>query len=141
MTFTYGEDLTDDVDFVRFHTGDTVSDQSFLSDEIIASLISTKGSKEAAVIAGLRYITTRLSQPGFKADWLQVDNTEARKGYMAILREKEREFGLSRMTASTKTAYRADSAETEAPDYEGGRGPGGGDDWDDRYPFDGRYWP
>ena len=109
MTFTYTETLTDDRDFVRFHTGDTVSDQSYLSDEIIASLITAQGSKEAAVIAGLRYITTRLSQPGFKADWLQVDNKSAREGYMQMLREKEREFGLSRMTASTKTTYRADS--------------------------------
>lgn len=140
MTFTYTEDLTVARDYVRFHTGDTVEDQAFLSDEIITSMIAVEGSNDAAVIAGLRYIVTRLSQPGFSADWLSVDNKSAAESYRMMLREKQREFGLSQMTSSSKTAYRGDSAQTTTPDYEGGRGPGGGDDWDDRYPFDGRYW-
>lgn len=141
MAFTYTEDLTVERDFVRFHTGDTVEDQSFLSDAIITSLLATEASKEAAVISAVRYIMTRLAQPNFTADWLTIDNEAAREGYRLILREKEREFGLSSMVTSEKTAYREDSAQTSAPDYEGGRGPGGGDDWDNRYPFDGRYWP
>lgn len=136
MTFTYTEDLTVARDYVRFHTGDTVSDQSFLSDEIITSLIAVEGSNNAAVIASLRYIMTRLSQPNFRADWLQVDNASARKGYETILREKEREFGLSRMSTSEKTAYRADSSQTEAPDFTNGRGPGGGVIDDDNALFD-----
>jgi len=141
MTFTYTEDLTVERDFVRFHTGDTVEAQSFLSDEIITSMISVEGSKEAAVVAGLRFIVTKFSQPNFTADWLTVDNKTAADSYRMMLREKQREFGVGSMTSGTKTVYREDSAQIEAPDYEGGRGPGGGEDWDDRYPFDGRYWP
>lgn len=121
MTFSYDEDLTDDVDFVRFHTGDVVEGESFLSDEIIASLVTTKGSKEAAVIAGIRHIIQRLSQPNFRADWLQIDNKSAREGYQAMLADKQAEFGLNTLVGGVVRPYREDSAQVEAPDYTDGR--------------------
>jgi hypothetical protein len=51
MAFTYTEDLTNDRDFVRFYAGDTVEATSALSDAIIASLLATQPSREAAVVA------------------------------------------------------------------------------------------
>lgn len=117
MTFTFGEDLTDSGDYVRFHTGDTVS-PGFMSDELITSLIAVEGTNNAAVIAGLKYIIAQLSRPNFTADWLSVSNADARKGYQQMLDEKRREFGVSAITASTTHVYRADSDATEAPDYD-----------------------
>lgn len=137
MTFTYSEDLSVERDFVRFHTGDVVQGQAFLSDEIIASLIAQEGSREAAVIGGLKHIISRLNQPTFRADWLQVSYKDAADGYRAMLREKQREFGLNAITASSVATYRADSGQTESPDYSNGRGPGRGYD-EDEYDF--RNW-
>lgn len=128
MTFTYTEDLTDDVDFVRFHTGDVVSDESFLSDGIITSLVATTGSKEAAVIAAIRHIIARLSTPNFRADWLQVDNEAARRGYETLLKEKQKELGFGALVSTGINTYRADSAQTEEPDYSDGRPGLGGTD-------------
>lgn len=126
MTFSY--DLSNgfnDVERVRFHTADTVSASAWLQDEEITALIAEKGGWQAAVIAGLRYIIMKLSQPDFKADWLQVSNAEARNGYAAMLDEKKAEFGLGGLVATVTHTYRADSAQTEEPDFTGGR-PGGG---------------
>lgn len=121
MSFSYGDDLTVAVDFVRFHTGDVVSGQNFLSDEIIASLVATTGSNQAAVIAALKHIIMRLSQPNFTADWLKVENHQAREGYQKMLAEKKQEFGIGGITATATHTYRADSAETAEPDYSDGR--------------------
>ncbi len=128
MAFTYTEDLTLDVDFVRFHSGDVVEDESFLSDAIIGSLVTTTGSKQAAAIAAIRHIIGRLPTPNFRADWLQVDNESARKGYEALLKEKQKEFGLGGLVASAINTYRADSAQTEEPDFTDGRPGTVGDD-------------
>ena len=109
MTFSFGSDLTDDIDFVRFEIGDTTEGQNFLSDELITSLVATTGSTETAVIKGLKYIITQLSKPDFKADWLSVSNAEARKGYQAMLTEKKQEYGLGGITAGVTYTYRVDS--------------------------------
>lgn len=121
MTFTYTENLTVDVDFVRFHTGDVVSSQAWMSDELITSLVSVSGSKERAVIAAFRHIIARLSQPNFQADWLRVDNDKAREGYERQLTAKARELGISTITADVVHTYRGDSAATEEPDFTNGR--------------------
>jgi len=116
MTFTFGEDLTDANDYVRFHTGDTVS-TGYMSDELITSLVAVESSNNNAVIAGLRYIITQLSRPDFKADWMTVSNEAARVGYEGMLRDKLTEFGIAKRTASVTNVYRTDSAATEEPDY------------------------
>ena len=126
MAFTYTEDLTNNRDFIRFHTGDTDSASSFLSDAIITSLLAKYSTPEAATLEALRYIITKLSTPNFKADWLQVDTATARAGYEGILAEKKNEFGIGGLTVSVTNVYRADSAATEEPDFTDGR-PGGGD--------------
>jgi hypothetical protein len=118
MTFTFATDLSTDLALVRFHIGDTDSGGYFLADETITALLTKHGSVGGAVVASLKYIITQLSRPDFRADWLQVSNAEARKGYQALLAEKRGEFGLSAITASATHVYRADSDQTEAPDYD-----------------------
>lgn len=109
MSFTYAGDLSVNRDWVRFEIGDTTQDQAWLTDEVIASLISTTGSKEAAVIKGLKYIITQLSKPDFRADWLSITNGDARKGYESMLTEKRIEYGLNNVTSSVVLTYRSDS--------------------------------
>lgn len=118
MTFTYGEDLTDDADFVRFHTGDTESDGAFLSDEIITSLLATHDTKQDAVIAALKFIVTKLSKPDFKAGELEIKYSTSY--YKDLLKMKQDEFGLTdnTLTVSTYYTWRPDSDQTEAPTYD-----------------------
>jgi hypothetical protein len=118
MTFTFATDLSTDLALVRFHIGDTDSDGYFLADETITALLTSSGSVGGAVIASLRYIVSQLSRPDFRADWLSVSNASARQGYLALLAEKRGEFGLSAITASATHVYRADSDQTEEPDYD-----------------------
>lgn len=99
MTFTFTFDLSVERDYVRFHTGDTSEAEAYLSDELITSLISETGSKQQAVISGLRYILIQLSKPNFKADWLQLDYEKAQKSYRQLLADKIRELGVA--TAAT----------------------------------------
>jgi len=120
MSFTFTEDLAVNRDFVRFHTGDVVEAESFLSDALITSLLATYASKQEAVIGALRYIIMRFSQPNFRADWLQVDFKSAREGYERLLVEKQGEFGINPITATAIHTYRADSNQTEPPDYSAG---------------------
>ncbi len=120
MTFTWLGTLATDLDKVRFHLGDTSSDGYWLPDETITALVASEGSVGGAVIAGLKYILTQLSRPDFRADWLQVSNAEARKGYEMLLSEKRREFGVAAISATVTHMYRADSLATAEPDYSDG---------------------
>lgn len=121
MTFTYTEDLSIDRDYVRFHSGDTISAESVLSDALIASLITSAGSKQRAVIAAIQHKIALYSQPNFKADWLTVDNKAAVASLRGLLADKRAELGVSRYVASVTHVYRTDSAATEEPDYSEGR--------------------
>ena len=119
MTFTYTPSATpSDLTRVRFHTGQTVEAESFLSDEEIAMLLAEESTWQKATIGGIKFIIGRLSQPNFKADWLQVDNASARAGYVALLAEKRRELSVAAITASVVNTYRQDSLATEEPTYE-----------------------
>lgn len=120
MTFTYTSDLTDNGDYVRFHTGDVDSDRSMLSDEIITSLLAVEASKETAVIAGLNHMILVANMPDFKADWLQVSNANYVKALERRLEAKKVELGVGGISVSVTHTYRADSAQTEEPDYSEG---------------------
>lgn len=109
MTFTFVGDLSIDRDYVRFEIGDTTQDSAWLTDELIASLITKQGSANGAVLSGIKYIITQLSKPDFRADWLQVSNAEARKGYETMLAEKKKEYGIGGLTAGVTYTYRVDS--------------------------------
>lgn len=116
MTFTYAPAAPDDITRVRFHTGQTLEAESFLTDEDISFQISEAGSWQKAVITCLQYIITKLSQPNFKADWLSVDNASARAGYENMLAEKRREFGIPAVTGRAQAVYRGDSLQTDVPE-------------------------
>lgn len=119
MTFTYTPSATpSDATRVRWHTGQTVEAESLLSDEEITMLLAEESTWQRATIAAIKFIIARLSQPNFKADWLQVDNASARKGYMDLLAEKRRELGVPAITAATVNTYRGDSLATESPNYQ-----------------------
>jgi hypothetical protein len=121
MAFTFAEDLSLDRDYVRFHSADTIEDQSVLSDALITSMVSVEGTKQKAVIAAIQYKIGLFSQPNFKADWLQVDNRTAVASLKDLLKEKRAELGVAQYTATVTHVYRADSAAIAEPDYTDGR--------------------
>lgn len=123
MTFTFGEDLSDDLDFVRFKTADTIQDQAYMSDELITSLLSEYSNKQAATVAAARYILTRMAQPKFKADWLEIDPGSSLTIRRKLLEDLISELDPSAESISVDTVntYRADSGQTAAPDYSTGR--------------------
>lgn len=116
MAFTYGEDLTDNSDFVRFHTHDTIESEHQLSDAIITSLLATQSSKERAVIAGLKYKLQNLIRPDVKAGWMSVtEHREAVQSMQDLINIKESELGLTGYTGTATYTYRVDSAADEEP--------------------------
>ena len=120
MTFSFDNTLAADADRVRLEIGDTDSNGYFLHDETIAALLTREGTVGGAVVACLTAIIALLSQPNFKADWLQVDNKTAREGYQDLLKIKQREYGVAtgRLTASVTHLYRKDSYQTKEPTYD-----------------------
>ena len=122
MTFTYKENLPDDLAKVRFHIGDTSNEGHYLVDETINALIVSEGSVGATVVACLKYIITQLSSPDFKLDWMSVSNEKARAGFENLLIIKAQEFGVSLSGLTTKAVIglprRADSLQTDN-DYDG----------------------
>lgn len=124
MSFTYLGDLTTNRDYVRFHCGDVVADESLLSDELIASLITSEGSKQRAVIAAIDHKIARLSDPNFEADWLKVDNRAAVQSLEKLRANKAASLGISlsglTFVSGVTHTYRADSEQTSEPDYSQG---------------------
>lgn len=109
MTFTYLPGATpDDNTLIRFHVGDTVEGEHYLSDEEIALLLAEAGSVSAGVLSAITFIIARLSQPNFKADWLTVDNATARKGFEGLLALKRREFGVAAVAGGVQSVSRSD---------------------------------
>lgn len=122
MTFTFDEALTTDLAFVRFHSGDTVEAESLISDELINGLVTLAGSKEAAAVQAIEYKITLMSQPKFKADWLEVDPATAIAGLRAMLATKRKELGVTEnvIDSGVTHVFRADSQQTSEPDYSEG---------------------
>ena len=119
MTFSY--DLSagfNDTSRVRFYIGDTDENAARLQDEEIDALLTEFGDYQHASIAGIKYILRKLSEPNFRADWLQVDNKSAREGYAARLKELQQQFGISSVVTGATHVYRKDSYQTEEPTYD-----------------------
>lgn len=115
MSFTYTPIATD-ADRVRFHLGDTDPAAAKFSDEEIAGVLAEFGTYQKAVLACIRNLITRLSQPDFKADWLQVTNGSAITSWRKLYDEKAGEFGLvtgRSFTSGVTNVVRADSDMTE----------------------------
>lgn len=120
MAFTFGEDLTDDLDFVRFKTGDTTEAEAFMSDELITSMLTLYETKEAAAVAGARYILNKMAQPKFRADWLEVDPTSAIAMRKKLLEDliAEVDPASEAISIDSVSTYRADSAMTSEPTWQ-----------------------
>lgn len=118
MTFTYTLSPATDLTRVRFALGDTDSASAKFSDEEINFQISEQTTWQAAVITLLQGLIAKLSIPNFTADWLQVDATTARKDLMWLLKEKRNEYGISALSVETTYAYRPDSRQNQAPDFD-----------------------
>jgi hypothetical protein len=116
MSFSYTPAAVNDLTRVRFHTGDTVETESWLSDEEINMLLAEEGTWQKATIAALKFIISKLSKPDFQADWLRVSNASAREGFVRLLNEKRAEFGIPAISSAAKPVYRSDSLQTEPPD-------------------------
>ena len=116
MTFTYTPAAATDSTRVRFHTGDTVEAEAYLSDEEITFLLAEESSWQRATISAIKFIIAKLSKPNFKADWLQVDHASARKGFESLLQQKRQEFGIAAVTTRSQATYRPDSGMDEVPE-------------------------
>lgn len=81
MAFTFEDGLATDRDKVRFYTGDTDSNTSLLSDEMITGLITLETDYQGAVIAAIEYLLVKINrEPDTTADWLRVAWGGSREG-------------------------------------------------------------
>jgi hypothetical protein len=117
MAFTWTGDLTVDLEWVRFETGDVDSAAAVLDDATITALITDAGSKQSAVIRALQHKWMLLANPNFRADWLIVNHKDAQAAIEKIIDDKRREYGLPASTVTATHRYRADSLHDEEPDY------------------------
>ncbi|MCK6578112.1 MAG: hypothetical protein L6Q98_08425 [Anaerolineae bacterium] len=115
-TFTFDPANPRNIDRVRIYTGQTVEEQSLLTDEEITFLLSEEGGVGAAVVAGLELIINKLSQPDFKVDWLTVSAGDAIKSYRTSLAQMRNKFGVPAIAATPRAVYRPDSLMTDAPE-------------------------
>lgn len=124
MAFTYGYDLSDATNRVRFEIGDTDSDAHFLEDEEIAALLSLHDDDwQLAVLASIQTIIARLARPTFQADWLRVDNKTAIEAYRRLLSDKRQEYGVDEggsigLESSGVDVYRSDVTDPYLPDLD-----------------------
>ncbi|QPC81066.1 hypothetical protein G4Y79_15285 [Phototrophicus methaneseepsis] len=125
MTFTYDPSNPDDVTRVRWHLSDT-AEPAMVSDEEISFATSEAGSWQKAVIFIIdKKLMDMSMEPDFQADWLRVDAADAKKRLETMRTRKLKEFGLSSdstygnaFTTTHHHTYRADSLQTEEPDYD-----------------------
>jgi hypothetical protein len=83
--------------------------------------LSEAGSVNAAILLLLELKILDLANPDYRADWLAETNHAAAAKTLRDLLDRLRErFGVPQFAASITHAYRADSAQTEEPDYTDG---------------------
>ncbi len=117
MAFTWTGDLTVDLEWVRFETGDVDSTAAVLDDTTITALITDSSSKQHAVIRALEHKLRLLENPDFRADWLKVEHGAAQKSLRQSIADKRQEYGLPASSATVTHVYRPDSRHTEEPTY------------------------
>ena len=118
MAFTY--DTSTEVGRARFYMRDT-SQPEMYTDEEIEFGIDEAGSVNTAVILLLELKLLDLANPDYRADWLgESQHAAAAKTLRGVLDDLRDRFGLPGVTATVTHVYRADSKQTEAPDYSEG---------------------
>lgn len=120
MTFTYTPSATpDEVTKVRFWIGDTEADAALFTDEEIGMAVSVDGTAQKATLGLIRVALAKLAhEPDLTADWLKIEWRRSAESWQALLKQREREFGLgARATSGAQHAYRADSYQRGEPDW------------------------
>ena len=121
MTFSYVPGATpNDVTKVRYYIGDTDANAAMFTDEEITMALSLEGSVPGAVIGLIRAAMARLAhEPDMTADWLTINWRRNAENWAALLKQRKAEFGLgARAVTGHQHAYRADSYQDTAPDWD-----------------------
>lgn len=121
MTFTYTPSATpDDTTKIRYHIQDTDPDAVIFDDETIAMVLALETTVNKTVVSLIKAIIQKLShEPDMTADWLKIDWRRSVATWQTMLAVKQREFGLGmRVSTGAQHAYRADSFQDEAPDWD-----------------------
>lgn len=121
MSFSYTPSATpDDTTKIRYHIQDTDADSAIFSDEEIAMVQALETTVNATVISLIKAIIQKLShEPDMQADWLKIDWRRSTASWQTMLETKRREFGLGVQSDSGgQHAYRADSFQSESPDWD-----------------------
>lgn len=117
MTWTYTESpATSDRDWVRFEIGDTDTTDQLLSDEEIASLITDRGSKEAAALAAAEGLAAQFARKVTKAVGdLRINYSDLAKQYRELAKSLKTKAGLrkARPIAGGISISRKDTVEAD----------------------------
>ncbi len=116
MTVTYS--LSTTIGKIRLNINDTDTANPKLTDEEIQYCIDEKTTVGASSVMALGLLMAKLADPNFQADWLQVDNASAFKSLSSLRLLLCQSYGVPSLTTSSVFVYRADSKQTESPDYD-----------------------
>jgi hypothetical protein len=116
MTYTY--ELTTDRGKVRLAINDTDTTAGKLTDAEIDYALTLKTTVGAAAVQCIDWLLAKVADPNFTADWLTVDNASAFKSLSSLRLLLCQSFGVPSLTTSSVFVYRADSRQTESPDYD-----------------------
>ncbi len=116
MTYTYV--LTTDRGKVRLAINDTDTTNGKLTDEEIDYALTLKTTVGAAAVQCIDWLLAKTADPNFTADWLTVDNASAFKSLSSLRLLLCQSFGVPSLNTSSVFVYRADSKQTESPDYD-----------------------
>ena len=118
MTFTYSFNPATDLTRLRFHIGDTDSNNPIYQDDELNFLLGEFGTYQAAAIQAIDGIIAKVSQErNFQADWLRVDPASALDSYRKLRKQKCRLFGIPDLPATAIHVWRPDSGQSGPPDY------------------------
>lgn len=119
MTFTY--DLSTDIGVMRLYLQDTDGAAPRWTDEELQYFLTDKGAVKPAVILALKLKELDFANPDYRDGQLEEsDHAEAAATLRKLRQTLQNEFGISELTVSSGHVYRADSGQTEAPDYSEG---------------------
>jgi hypothetical protein len=115
MTYTY--DLATDRGKVRLWVNDTDTTNGKLTDAEIDYCLTEKTTVGGAVVMALELLMAKVTDPNFSADWLSVSNDAAYKSLSAQRLLMCQKFGVASLSTNSVHTYRADSWETDSPDF------------------------
>lgn len=100
------------------HINDTDTTAGKLTDAEVDYALTLKTTVGAAAVQCIDWLLAKVTDPNFTADWLTVDNASAFKSLSALRLLLCQSFAVPSLTTSSVFVYRADSLQTESPDYD-----------------------